>query len=120
MKWAFDLLEVFVLGAMKLSVIFFYRRLFRGKTFDFYSKGMIAIVGAWVTTFFFTTLFECGTRFEYLWSNRLDLLTHCNDSGMNKSAYVISDVITDILILAVPIPIVRITYVKKLNRGRCG
>lgn len=38
MKWTFDLLAVFILGGMKLSVIFFYRRLFRGKVFDLYSK----------------------------------------------------------------------------------
>lgn len=106
MNWAFSLLEVFILGAMKLSVIFFYRRLFLGRAFDVYSKGMIAIVGTWNTAFFFTPLFQCGTKFHYLWSNRLDFSIHCTDGMMYGNAYAISDVITDFLILATPVPIV--------------
>ena len=108
MKWTFDLLAVFILGGMKLSVIFFYRRLFRGKVFDLYSKGMVAVVGAWITAFFFTTLLECGTKFGYLWSTLSNHLSHCIDSMTYQTAYATSDIITDILILATPIPIVRI------------
>ena len=108
MKWTFDLLEVYILGGMKLSVIFFYRRLFRGKVFDNYSKGMIAIVGAWVTAFFFTPLLQCGTRFDYLWSTFSNHITPCIDSMMYQTAYATSDIITDILILAMPIPIVHV------------
>ena len=106
MKWTFNLLQVLVLGTIKLSVLFFYRRIFRGKTFDYYSRGMITIVGAWTIAFFFTVLFECGTKFEYLWSTLLNLLTHCTNDLMYLKAYAISDVITDGLILATPIPIV--------------
>lgn len=91
---------------MKLSVILFYRRLFRGKAFDFYSKGMIAVVGAWTTAFFLTTLFECGTAFEYLWSTLSNMITHCTNNMTYQNAYAASDVITDVLILAMPIPVV--------------
>lgn len=76
------------------------------KSFDYYSRGMIAIVGTWTIAFFFTVLFECGTKFEYLWSTLLNLLTHCTNDLMYLKAYAISDVITDGLILATPIPIV--------------
>ena len=106
MKWVFNLLQVIILGTIKLSVIFFYRRIFRGKLFDYYSKGMIAVVCAWSTAFFFTVFFECGTHFEYLWSTLLNLLTHCTNDLMYLKAYAISDVITDGLILAMPIPLV--------------
>lgn len=108
MKWAFDLTEIFALGTMKLSVIFFYRRVFRGQTFDFYSKSMIALVGVWITAFFLATLFECGTRFQYMWTDILDVSTQCTNSVMYHNAYAISDLITEVLILAMPIPIVRI------------
>ncbi len=110
MKWAFDLLEVLVLGAMKLSVIFFYRRLFRGgrgKGFEYYSKGIITIVGTWITVFFFTRYFECGIRFDYLWSHPSNRLKHCAHAMMYQNACAISDISTDMLILATPIPIVR-------------
>lgn len=106
MKWAFNLLQVLILGSIKLSVISFYRRIFRGKAFDFYSKGMLAIVCTWTIAFFFTVLFECRTDFRYLWSTLLDLLTHCTNDVMYLKAYAISDVITDGLILAMPIPTV--------------
>ena len=99
-------MQVIVLGTIKLSVLFFYRRIFRGKAFDYYSRGIIAIVVAWTIAFFFTVLFECGTKFEYLWSTLSDLLTHCTNGVMYLKAYAISDVITDGLILATPIPIV--------------
>ena len=107
MKWAFNLLQVIILGTIKLSVIFFYRRIFRGKAFNYYSKGMIAVVSAWSTAFFFTVFFECGTHFKYLWSTLLNLLTYCSNDMMYLKAYAISDVITDGLILAMPIPLVR-------------
>ena len=106
MKWAFNLLQVLILGSIKLSVIYFYRRIFRGKAFDLYSKGMIAIVCAWTIAFFFTVFFECGTDFRYLWGRLLDLLTHCTDDVMYLKSYAISDVITDGLILVMPIPTV--------------
>lgn len=111
MKWAFDLVEIFALGTMKLSVIYFYRRVFRGRTFDFYSKSMIAIVGVWITAFFLATLFECGTRFGYMWSGTLHESPHCTNSVMYHNAYAISDLITEVLILAMPIPIVRVRHI---------
>ena len=106
MKYAFNLLQIIILGMIKLSVIFFYRRLFRGKTFDQYSKGMLAVVGCWTTAFFLGVLFECGTRFENLWSTLLNLITHCVDEEIFFKAFAVSDVIIDGLILATPCPIV--------------
>ena len=106
MKYAFDLLQVIILGTIKLSVIFFYRRIFRGKTFDYYSKGMIAVVGFWTTAFFLSFLFECGTRFEDLWSTLLNLVSHCANEEIFFKAFAVSDVIIDGLILAMPSPIV--------------
>lgn len=118
MKWVFNLLQVIILGTIKLSVIFFYRRIFRGKAFNYYSKGMIAVVSAWSTAFFFTVFFECGTHFEFLWSTLLDLLTHCTDDLMYLKAYAISDVITDGLILAMPVPLVCSQQGLKFSKAR--
>ena len=106
MIWVFNLLQVIILGTIKLSVIFFYRRIFRGTAFNYYSKGMIAVISAWSIAFFFTVFFECGTHFEYLWSTLFNLVTHCTKVLMYLKAYAILDVITDGLILAMPIPLV--------------
>lgn len=106
MKFAFNLSQVIILGTIKLSVISFYRRIFRGKTFDYYSIGMILIVIAWITAFCFSVLFECRTHFEFLWSTLMNLVTHCTDEEKFFKAYAISDVVIDGLILAMPIPMV--------------
>lgn len=106
MKFAFNPMQVLVLGTIKLSVILFYRRAFRGSTFDYYSKGMLAIAMVWTIAFFFSCLFECKTHFDYVWSTLLNLVTHCFDEEKFFEAYAISDVILDVLILAVPIPMV--------------
>ena len=106
MKFVFNPLQVIILGTIKLSVIFFYRRIFRGRTFEYYSTGMIVIAIAWSIAFFFSFLFECRTHFEYMWSTLLNLVTHCIDEEKFFKAYAISDVIVDGLILAMPIPMV--------------
>lgn len=102
------MLLVLVLGSIKLSVVLFYRRVFRGKQFDAYSKGMIGIVSLWIISFFFTVLFECRTNFKYLWSTLHDLLTHCSNDVEFQKAMAISDVILDGLIIAMPLPVVSI------------
>ena len=99
-------MQVIILGTIKLSVISFYRRIFRGRTFDYYSKGMIVIAIVWTIAFFFGSVFECGVHFEYVWSTLLNLVTHCLDEEKYFKAYAISDVILDALILAMPIPMV--------------
>ena len=106
MKFAFNLMQVVILGTIKLSVISFYRRLFRGRTFDYYSKGMIILVISWTIAFFLSFLFACRTQFEYQWSTLLNLVTHCTDEEKFFKAYAVSDVIIDGLILAMPMPIV--------------
>lgn len=97
-------MQVLILGLMKLSVIIFYRRIFRGKIFDLCSKATITIVGVWTTSFIFTYLFGCGTKFWALWSALIDLTTYCADATTIHKTMSISDVITDIIILSIPLP----------------
>lgn len=104
MKYAFNSMQVLILGLMKLSVIIFYRRIFRGKIFDLCSKATIAIVGVWTTSFVFTYLFGCGTKFWALWSALIDLITNCANDNLIYKTMSISDVITDIIILSIPLP----------------
>ena len=117
-------MSVLVLGTVKLSVVFFYRRVFRGSHFDVYSKAMIALILLWTTAFFFTVLFECRTDFKYLWSTLHDLLTHCSDDVLYQKAMIISDVITDALIIVMPLPVVSICQLlsvgeRKADYARC-
>lgn len=101
-EWAFNLVQCLSFGTAKLSVILFYRRIFRGQVFDIISKTMIAIVIAWMLSFFLAILFECGTNYWALWSTLENLLAHCVDDTKIFKAFSISDVITDVLILSMP------------------
>lgn len=109
------MLHVIVLGSIKLSVLLFYRRIFRGRVFDVCTRMLIGIVSIWTVSFFFTVFFECGTKFWALWSTLNDLLTHCLNEVMALKALTISDVITDGLILTVPIPSVSKLLLSRLN-----
>ena len=106
MKWAFNLIQVWAFGAIKLSVIFFYRKIFRGKLFDISSKVLIGIVICWTLAFFFTNLFQCGTDFSAIYSTLHNYLTHCTGDLIYQKAFLYSDVFTDAFILAMPVPLV--------------
>lgn len=64
---------------------------------------MIAIVITWMLSFFLAILFECGTNYWALWSTLEIFLAHCVDGTKIIKAFSISDVITDVLILSMPI-----------------
>ncbi|KAI0485071.1 hypothetical protein GGR56DRAFT_616728 [Xylariaceae sp. FL0804] len=101
--WSFDLVQCFAFGTAKLSVLFFYRRIFRGKTFHILTTSMIIIVVIWTVGFFFAILFRCGTQFWALWAPLKYLLANCYDSTPLFQAFAISDVITDTFILIIPV-----------------
>ena len=106
-KYAFNLMHALSFGCVKYSVILFYRRIFKGKIFDFWTKSLLVIVTLWTFGFFFTVFFECGTRFWAFWNTLDDLLTYCVNDVAFQEGQAISDVIIDVLILLTPIPIVR-------------
>ena len=63
-SFSFDLVQLISFGLAKLSVLFFYRRIFRGKVFEIMSWTMIGIMGIWIISFFFAVLFRCGTNYQ--------------------------------------------------------
>ena len=104
----FFILTVIAYGCIKLSVLFFYRRLFvdgTSRTFDHITKVAIGIIAAWTLTFLFLQVFFCGTHFEEDWGPLIDL-SSCLDGFKYDDGFFISDLITDILVICLPIPIV--------------
>lgn len=94
------------LACVKLSVLFFYRRIFciRGlrEWFRNVSTVTIAIVVLWLVVFQFLTGFQCGTHFSALWDGTY--LQYCVLSFPFLYGLAVSDVILDVWILALPIP----------------
>ena len=97
---------VLALGSVKLSLMFFYRRVFRigdSKTFDRIMFSVVAIIIAWTVSFFFALMFECGTHFDYIW-RRFE--NRCVKGLILQVGFAVSDFVTDFIVLIFPIPFV--------------
>jgi len=105
--WPGELLQVPALGCIKLSFLFLYRRVFTkrvAKQFSWANWFMIAVVTAWMIGYFFTLLFLCGTDFKAYWTSSETEKDDCLPTAPVHLGYAISDVITDILTILLPIP----------------
>lgn len=101
--WAFNLVQEFSFGLAKLSVLFFYRRIFPSQVFRAINTTLMVIVSVWTISFFFAYTFRCGTNFWALWAPLKDLLKYCYKSTPYFYAMCVSDVATDVFILSLPI-----------------
>ncbi|KAK4693232.1 hypothetical protein P7C71_g4129, partial [Lecanoromycetidae sp. Uapishka_2] len=105
--WPGELLQVSALGCIKLSFLFLYRRVFEKRAahrFSLMNWFMIAIVTAWMIGYFFTLLFICGTNFKAYWTTSTTEKDDCLPTTPVHLGYAISDVITDVLTILLPIP----------------
>ena len=109
-EWAFQMMQVLALGCVKLSFLFFYRRIFVNRSSSWFGKiiaALIVIVVMWTVSFFFALLFACKGNWSAWWGSVLDLATKCVQTLQLELALVVSDFIVDVLIMIVPIPMVR-------------
>jgi len=100
------------LALVKLSVLCFYRRLFvvdKQNRFDrrnlFFSFA-ISIITLWGGAVFFATLFACKFTWGALWGEIKPTPGLCLDGFQLGWAFALSDFITDVLVLFIPIPFV--------------
>ncbi|KAI1430776.1 hypothetical protein GGR50DRAFT_683247 [Xylaria sp. CBS 124048] len=100
--FAFILTQAFGFALVKLSILYFYRRIFQNRTFRTITTVMMVLICIWGLGFFFGYLFRCGTRFWALWAPLMDLVEYCYDSKPLFYSLAISDVITDVIILSLP------------------
>jgi hypothetical protein len=114
----YSIVEKVAFGVIKISVLLAYRRIFRGKTFNVASLTMIAICALLAISFLITSALQCHVRnwsLQYLaWSHR----RHCIQAEISWSGYAIADVVTDLLLLLFPVPLVwqlQLTFSKKIS-----
>lgn len=108
--WSFELMQICALACVKLGFIFFYRRIFctgnGGKVFSAIAIAMIVIIIAWAVSFGISPLFICNEHFAAMWTSIKDLNTHCGRLLDWQLGYAISDFITDVMVLVLPLPCV--------------
>ena len=87
-------------ATIKLSVLFFFRRIFgTNKTFRFVTNALIVLITLWGIIFLFTDVFICGAESH---------LGHpCAANEWVSLWFAITDVIGDLLILPLPYPMIR-------------
>ena len=113
-EWALQLMQMIQLGCIKLSFVFFYRRIFLSRvstTFNILTWIVIAIIAAWMTAFFFALLLACKAysgQWSAWWGSVIDLSTKCVQTEKLETGLVVSDFLTDMIILLMPIPNVSI------------
>lgn len=93
-------------GIIKLSVILLYRRLFVGRLFNRYSLALCVVIALWSLSFFFAFAFQCGTDIANWWTSPATIKAYCDNTNAVILGLVISDVLTDVMILLIPIPII--------------
>ncbi|KAF2969065.1 hypothetical protein GQX73_g4493 [Xylaria multiplex] len=107
-EFATQLLSVLSLVCTKLSIVLFYRRIFRGKAFSIASLILLVLISGWGISFFFATLLEC-IPIPQVWKTLYGTPEHdkyCYQYVSMFKATAISNMIVDVAILSVPIPIV--------------
>lgn len=97
------------LGCTKASVVFFYLRIFtttkRSKTYGLFVASIVIIV-AMMIGFFLSTLFECGSHISAMFQSTVAMETYPPHSDSYDYGFAISEFITDVVILAMPVPLV--------------
>jgi hypothetical protein len=107
-EYAITILLLLAYGFIKLSILFFYRRLFiLDKNYLHYlTLALIGIVIAWMVTFIFVMAFNCGTNFQYNWGSRYDLINYCGNGLQKEEGLYVSEFVTNVLLVILPLPTV--------------
>jgi hypothetical protein len=106
-KYAFQMTEKFCFGLIKISLLLLWKRLFgSSKRFRMLCWVMIGLTVAWTLAFFFTTLFQCGTRWSLNWAPIGVFLTECIESLDVLTVFSATDILSDLIIIAMPVPLI--------------
>lgn len=95
------------LGLVKLSMLFFYRRIFTGTHFTVFNWALASLVIGWTISFFFVELFGCKTNFEANWPRHgVTDTSICIDPAPSNLANAVSDIAIDVFMAILPLPFV--------------
>lgn len=92
------------LGVIKLSVLFFYRRIFAIRAFYIINNAFIALTVAWTVAITFAGAFQCYPVHDFWNLFESQYGDHCVDVASLYLAVAVSDLILDILIFLLPVP----------------
>ncbi|KAI1204064.1 uncharacterized protein F4807DRAFT_449047 [Annulohypoxylon truncatum] len=110
-EYAFWIGHILAIGFIKLTILFLFRRIFRGQTyrtaFDYANWTIIFFVTLWTLVFLFFEIFACGATPAASWLSLQSLRHACVDTfGMQTGGAVFSWIL-DLTILIEPLLMIR-------------
>ncbi|TGO33320.1 hypothetical protein BHYA_0252g00010 [Botrytis hyacinthi] len=106
-QYFFDWIGAFEFGLLKLSILFFYRRIFYTGTrtvFDIINMAFIVFVIVWMLAMGIGAIFLCKTDPRSAWGPVVVIASKCSAQLPFLEGYAISDFIMDVFIWTLPIP----------------
>ena len=104
-------MQILCLCFVKLSFVFFYRRIFcvgdKLQPFNVVTAVVNMIVISWTIGFFFACLFACKGNFAAWWTTQATFTSECVKTVKLEYAFAVSDFLIDVLVISLPIPMVR-------------
>ncbi|KAI3333274.1 hypothetical protein F4824DRAFT_503309 [Ustulina deusta] len=102
--WAMIVIEKAAFGAIKLSILFFYRRIFGvWESFRRANNALIWTVLVWAVVFTLADVLICGPHPELIWGFDQTLALHrCGNRGALLLAFSVTSVATDLPVLGLP------------------
>ncbi|KAI0141915.1 hypothetical protein GGR57DRAFT_519895 [Xylariaceae sp. FL1272] len=105
------------LAFLKLSVLSFYGRIFPQRSFHYWLWAVSGLVVAWDIAFTLTTILQC-VPVSYAWDQ--DQPGSCINIGIQQLLSGIVNIITDFIILALPIPLIWKLNIPKREKRRAA
>ncbi|KAI1751655.1 hypothetical protein F4782DRAFT_503710 [Xylaria castorea] len=102
--WAMIVIEKASFGAIKLSILFFYRRIFGvWNSFRRINNALLWIVFVWTVVFTVADVLICGAHPELIWGfDQTIALRRCGNRGALLLAFSVTSVATDLPVLGLP------------------
>lgn len=113
-EYFFLIFMSFTLGTTKLSILFFFRKLFvthRRTFWDYFTLALIALVTLWTIAFVLASALICGSRAIAFWDFanipvRHKYCLNTEHTAIIERAYGGSDLVLDVLCILLPFPVV--------------
>ncbi|GKZ37263.1 hypothetical protein AbraIFM66950_008720, partial [Aspergillus brasiliensis] len=106
---ALQIIDILALGLTKLSFFCLWKRVFSTHPVHRLCTFLIGAVTVWMIAFILATILQCGSHVSLIWSSEAaDEGSSCasRNRGILLTVYTITDLITNILITVIPIPVI--------------
>ena len=105
-RYSNEIITTLNLGVIKFSVLLFYRRLFTIRRFKIISGISMGVLAAWTVSFTSAMAAQCTPPRSFWEKFEIDYEPGCIQVQKMYQGLAFSDIVLDVLVLALPIPFV--------------